>query len=85
MTDKFQGQVVLLDSPISNAFDILPSDDVDIQAATRALYIGTPGDIRVRLLGGADVTFVQASGMLPVRVTRVFATETTADDIVGMY
>ena len=41
-----------------------------LACATRALYVGGEGDLRVRMLGGGVVTFagVQAGALLPLRV-----------------
>ena len=49
------------------------------------LYIGTLGDIRVLTADNDDVTFVGVSGFFPVQVVRVFATGTTAGDIVALW
>lgn len=49
---------------------------------TTALYIGTAGNVTVTMPGGGSVTFGNASGLLPVRVTHV--TAATAGDIVAL-
>jgi len=64
-------------------------EDVDISlvdhaatgaAASRALWVGGAGDVKVTTDGGSTVTIqgVQAGTLLPVRVTTVFKTGTTA-------
>jgi hypothetical protein len=54
---------------------------------TRALYVGGGGDARVRMLGGAVVTLsnVPTGALIPIRVTQVLATGTSANGIVGFW
>lgn len=50
------------------------------------LYIGTAGNVRVLTTGDDTVTFVAvAAGFFPVQVIRVFATGTTATNIIGLW
>lgn len=51
------------------------------------LYIGTGGNLRVMTAGGDDVVFSNVLGgtTLPVQVIRVYATNTTASNIVAMW
>ena len=51
------------------------------------LYIGVQGDVRVLTAGNDDVTFtgLQAGAFIPVNVIQVFATGTTADNILALY
>ena len=71
-------------NPASNAAGISPSDTADL-TDIRALYIGIAGTLKVDMVGGGTVTFAGASGFLPIRVKRVYATGTNADSIVGLY
>ncbi len=86
MPDRFQNYAASLEGPATDAFDITPHDTDELVEATRALYVGDPGDVAVELISGAEVTFfnVAASSLLPVRVVRVKATGTTADQILGL-
>ena len=65
---------------------ITPSDADDLPYTCRSLYVGGAGDVRVRMINGELVTFagVAASSLLPVAVVRVYATGTTATNIVGL-
>lgn len=69
------------------AFDISPSNDNDLAQATRGIYVGTSGTLKVDMLGGGTVTFTAlAAGIIhPICVARVYATGTDADDIIGVY
>jgi hypothetical protein len=51
------------------------------------LYVGNTGNVRVLTAGNDDVTFVgiAAGAFVPVQVKRVFATDTTATDIVALW
>jgi len=51
------------------------------------LYAGNTGNVRVLTAGNDDVTFVgiPAGSFVPVQVKRVFATDTTATDIVALW
>lgn len=58
--------------------------DTDSIAATDALSIGVSGTLKVTI-NGSDVSFGTVPvGILPVRVTRVFSTGTTAASIVAL-
>lgn len=79
---------------VGRAAAVTPSDTVNIPSVnggTReegpVLYIGGSGNIRVLTEGGDDVIFygVVAGTFLPVHVVRVFATSTTATNIVALW
>ena len=73
--------------PATRAIAVTPSDATDLEAATRGLYIGTAGALKVITAGGDTVTLaaVPAGSILPLSVTRVLATGTDADDIVALW
>lgn len=75
------------DAPASNAFAVTPADGSNLTHAARALFVGGAGDIKVDTLGGDTVTFtgVLAGSILPVRILKVYATGTTATNIVAVY
>ncbi len=87
MADQHQFAAEGLTSPADNAVAVTPSDSTDLAFTSRALYVGGAGNIVVTMAGGGDVTFtaVPAGSILPVRVTRVKATSTTATAIVNLY
>ena len=51
------------------------------------LYIGISGNIRVLTHGGDDVVFANVLGgtFLPVQILKVFATNTTASNIIALW
>lgn len=73
--------------PAVNAIAVTPSDTVSLTPnPTRALYVGTGGNVAV-LIGTNTITFTGVLGgtILPICVTRVNATNTTASNIVALY
>lgn len=69
---------------------ITPNDSADLSIFTRAIYVGVAGD--VACIGSADgltasIVFkaVPAGTVLPVAARRVFATGTTATNLVALY
>lgn len=87
MADQHQFAAEGLTSPADNATAVTPSDSTDLAYTSRALYVGGAGNIVVTMAGGGDVTFaaVPAGSILPVRVTRVKSTSTTATSIINLY
>ena len=86
-TQKLQAQ---------RASAVTPSDTVNIpNIATEnglgnrgcLLYVGGAGSIKVTTSGGDDVTFtgLTAGQFMPVSVVKVFATGTTATDIIALW
>ncbi|MGR3465599.1 spike base protein, RCAP_Rcc01079 family [Limimaricola sp.] len=84
--DDFDRHASGLESPLSAAAAILPDDGADLGHVSRALHLGTPGDLRVTMKGGQVVRFAGlGAGWHPLRVSRVHATGTTAGDIVACW
>ena len=75
------------DAPASNAFAVTPADGSNLTHAARALFVGGAGNIKVDTLGGDTVTFtgVVSGAILPVRILKVYSTDTTATNIVAVY
>lgn len=75
-----------ISDPVPHAAMLTPSDTVNLSAITTALYIGVAGDAQVTMLDGTVVHFSNlAVGWHPIRVSRVWATNTTATNIVGVW
>ena len=85
--DNFGSSSDSLIAPANNAFEITPHDILELISVTKAIYIGTGGDVVVRPLEAtSDVTFrnLQDGSILDVRTVAVRSTGTTASDIVGL-
>lgn len=67
---------------------VTPSDVADLITVQPALslWVGGAGNVRVTTVRGDDILFsgVPAGTLLPIQVTRVFATNTTATLIVAL-
>lgn len=75
---------------------VVTSDTANIPSVSTAdgtgnngcvLYVGVTGDVKVQTVGGDDVVFtgVLAGSFIPVQVLKVFATDTTATNIVALW
>lgn len=72
-------------SAADNAVAVTPSDSVAI-TYPRSLYVGVSGDVKVTMKGGGVVTFKAVPvGVLPIRPVLVWATGTTATNILALY
>ncbi len=74
--------------PAANAMAVTPSDSADLGTPVRGLYIGGAGDLKVKMDEGEQVvTFVAvpAGSLLPISVDRVYATDTTATNIIALW
>ena len=65
---------------------VVPSDTINLPEAS-VIYSGSGGVIRVLTAQGSTVTFnsVLAGTILPVQVSRVFSTGTTAVNMVRIF
>ena len=86
MQDIFADHTVGLTTPAIRPESVVPSDAVQLAYATRALYVGQSGNVRVRMASGDVVTLanMQGGNLYPIRVSQVFLTGTTASDLVGL-
>lgn len=85
--DPFESSSDSLVAPAKAAFAITPSDTQALSGATKALFVGTGGDIALEAIGSdSDVIFrnVASGSVLPIRVRIVRSTGTTATDLVGL-
>ncbi len=75
------------DAPATDGEAVTPSDVTDTSTQFRALYIGAGGNVSLITLGATTLTFVgvQTGAILPVRGTRVRATNTTATSIIALW
>jgi hypothetical protein len=69
------------------ASTVVPSNTVVYEQPTRGVYVGTAGNIAVDMVSGGTVTFfnVLAGTLLPIQVDRIYATGTTATNLVALY
>lgn len=82
--DDWSGVFSPISGPATRAATIIPNDDTDLGHISTALYVGEVGDVRLITINFETVTFVAASGILPIRVRRVLASGTTASGILAL-
>lgn len=65
---------------------VTPNDSTVIQA-TRGLYFGGAGNVKVTMADGGDITLtnITAGIIHPISVTKVHSTATTATSIIAVY
>ena len=84
--DTFVNHSVGADGPAAHAAVVTPSDGTDLGFVTRALIIGTAGNLAVVTDGGETVTIPNVpAGILPLRVSRVKSTGTMALNITALW
>lgn len=71
----------------SSGVAVTPSDTVEFAVTNAGLYVGVAGNVVVLWEDGRTVTLtgVLAGSLLPIRITRVNSTSTTATDMVALY
>jgi hypothetical protein len=86
MLDRYEGIAPVSNGPAIDAFDIVPSDTSELSEVTRAIFVGQGGTITAVTKSGTTVTFenVTNGAILPLRVSKVLASGTTALALVGL-
>lgn len=75
------------DEPAYGAFSITPTDNSYLAQQARGIYVGGAGDVVLKPRESATtVTFVGvvAGTIIPVWTEQVFATGTTATNLIGL-
>lgn len=89
MADRFAGMGDDLLGPATRAVAVTPSDTADLAYASKRLWVGGAGNLKVDTVGGDTVVYtaVPAGTYILVRATRVYATPggSAASDIVAEY
>lgn len=82
MTNPFENRVSSLSGPARDLLPVTPNDSVDLAEVAVGLYVETGGTVSiVTVAGGTRSVAVPDFSVLPVGVTRVRATGTTATGI----
>lgn len=86
LVDRYQGMSPDLSSPYVGGAAIVKSDTAAIEL-TRAVYVGGAGDLKVTYQDGSVDTLksVPAGAILPIRVSLVWSTGTTATNMSALY
>lgn len=82
MNDPFRNRAVSLSGPMRDIAPVIPSDTTDLNDVAVALYVETGGAVSVVTVAGESRSIMVGDFFfLPVGVTRVLATGTTATGI----
>ncbi|MBC9248526.1 hypothetical protein H4P12_17835 [Paracoccus sp. 11-3] len=85
MTDIFKHHVPGLESPATRLAAVAPDDATDLTMVSRAIAVGTEGFVRVTTTSGSTGRiYVVPGAPFPIRVSRIWASGTTATDIVAL-
>jgi hypothetical protein len=86
MADNFAGLQPGLSSPATDGVAVTPSDST-VLTTTRAIFVGGAGNLAVVMASGNSLTLtgVTAGSLLPMRVTKVKSTGTTATNIAALW
>jgi len=87
MADNFRNFKAHLDTPnYGNAAAVTPHNTNELAKATRAVWVGGAGNLKVTMVSGEEVTFnsVPAGTELRIRAKIIWATGTTATNIVAL-
>lgn len=86
MSDPFADHMSGLESPASNLSAVTPDDATDLPQACRALNVAVSGTVAITTVAGTTATVYVAAGIaFPVRASRIWATGTSAANIVAMW
>lgn len=75
------------DDPGDRLVAVTPSNSTDLTGA-RGVYVGGAGNLALIAIGDSAAVTLAAVGagtIIPVRISRVMSTNTTATDIVAIY
>lgn len=82
MTNPFENRISSLSGPARDLLPVTPNDSVDLAKVAVGLFVQTGGAVSiVTVAGGTRTVTVPDFSVLPVGVTRVRATGTTATGI----
>lgn len=86
MKDRFKTRSAGINESAVDGFAITPDDGVELDEITRAIYVGTTGDVAIVLASNTELLFknVGSGTMLPIRARFIKATGTSATDLLGL-
>lgn len=75
------------DAPAFGGAAVTPNDGADLAFAARSFWVGGAGNVQLTLLDDTVLTFVGATAgsILPVAAKRVWATGTTATNLLALF
>lgn len=85
--DDFPNSFEARGNSCDHGIAVTKSDTDDLTHVSLGLFVGGAGDVKVNTKGGETITMVAvpAGSYIPLRVSRVWSTNTTATNIVALY
>lgn len=86
MKDRFETRSAGISASAVDGFAITPNDAVELDEITRAIFVGTAGDVAIVLASNTELLFknVASGTILPIRARFINATGTSAGDLLGL-
>ena len=86
MIDRFKTHYTNLSSPAEDGLAVTPSDDNDLETATRGINVAASGAVKLTTVNGTDlVVYIAAGTVFPIRAQRIWSTGTAATGIVALF
>jgi hypothetical protein len=83
--DSFLNYSGGLDSPATHAAVITGDDSNDLVSVTRAICVGTAGNIKITTLGGETIVMAFPAGTTAIRVTRIWLAGLSAVGVTALW
>lgn len=76
-----------MNQPYRGALTVTKSDSTVFAAETRGVYVGGTGDVAVTMFDKTTVVFksVPDGALLPIAVTQILSTNTTATNMLALF
>lgn len=73
--------------PAVDGAAITTSDSANLARPCKGIYVGVTGDVKVDTLGSSGLVFKNAvqGSVIPVQATKVYATGTTATNLIALF
>ena len=84
MSNAYRSNEQSTNTPAVSAVAVNTAVLTEFAVPTRALYVGTLGDLDVVMADGSEVVFTGAVGLLPIRVKAIKAAS-TALNVVALF
>lgn len=86
--DNFNSAEDSIDTSATRSYPITPSDNNNLPQTTKAIYVGTGGDVKLQLKHDTSPqTYknIPSGSLLPIRAVKVWSVGTTADHLIAWF
>ena len=85
MIDRFYKKYTNISDPVTLIETVVPSDTEDLDSVSRAISVTGSGTVKVTTVGETvGIIYVAAGAVYPIRVSRIWNSDTTATGIVSL-